>query len=71
MPSQELGDSVARGYAFLDIGFYVKEGSCGCDIHHFVASSLLKRVVTNIFFSNQRKRSTDNLTKDNAILLYI
>ena len=25
MPSQELGDSVARGYAFLDIGFYVKE----------------------------------------------
>ena len=85
-PSQELGDSVARGFALLDVsssiirkskmssrkaGLYILEeflceGSLGCDIHHFAVSSLLKRIITNIFFNNHRKRSTDNVTKDNV-----
>ena len=85
-PSQKLGDSVARGFALLDVGSgiigefkmlsrkaglyileeFLCEGSLGCDIHHCAVSSLLKRVITNIFFNNQRKRSTDNVTKDSV-----
>ena len=69
-PSQELGDSVAREFALLDVGSgiirefkmssrkaglyileeFLCEGRLGCDIHHFAVSSLLKRVITNIFF---------------------